>query len=228
MRNQALKSLSALAKFTGFYDDFKVLVKNYGLKWVGKSSDDLLIERLTRNNNGSDLVKWINDVKTAIPELSVFMDFVVSTGLRFEEAIQAYNLIIDLSKQNKLSEYFDRENQILEHFRFRELFIRKSKKAFISFVSENLMQQIVTHDKVSRALINHRLSRRRIKARFSDLREYYATVMTKHLKQPEIDFLQGRTSTSVFMRNYFNPVWIQDLKNRALEGTSESMNGMLS
>lgn len=41
--------------------------------------------------------------------------------------------------------------------------------------------------------------------RFGDVREVWASVMPKHLRQPEIDFLQGRVSTSVFMRNYFNP-----------------------
>jgi intergrase/recombinase len=57
--------------------------------------------------------------------------------------------------------------------------------------------------------------------RFGDLREYYATVMTKWLNQSEIDFLQGRISGSVFMRNYFNPALISDLKDRVFRGLAE-------
>jgi intergrase/recombinase len=57
--------------------------------------------------------------------------------------------------------------------------------------------------------------------RFGDLREYYATVMTKWLNQSEIDFLQGRISGSVFMRNYFNPALIGDLKERVFKGLTE-------
>jgi hypothetical protein len=47
--------------------------------------------------------------------------------------------------------------------------------------------------------------------------------MTKYLTQPEIDFLQGRISASVFMRNYFNPALIGDLKERVFKGL-ESLN----
>jgi len=61
----------------------------------------------------------------------------------------------------------------------------------------------------------------RLGVRFGELREYWASVMTRHLSQPEIDFLQGRVSTSVFMRNYFNPAWISDLKQRTIEASEE-------
>lgn len=136
-RSHALKSLSALAKFLGIYDYFKMLVRNYGVKWAGKRSEDLMIERLTRTVNSNELAEWMRNVKEALPELSLFVDFVASTGLRFEDAIQAWNLIIDLNGQRRLSEYYNTENQALEHFRFKELFIRRSKKAFVSFISES-------------------------------------------------------------------------------------------
>ena len=57
--------------------------------------------------------------------------------------------------------------------------------------------------------------------RFSDIRELFASCSVKHLKQPEIDFLQGRVSTSVFMQNYFNPMWIADLKTRAITNLTD-------
>jgi hypothetical protein len=84
-----LKVLSALAKFLGVYDDFKRLRRNYGLKWGGKSSDDLIIARLTKVVDESELCEWIRKVKAAIPSYAVFMDFITSTGLRYEEAINA-------------------------------------------------------------------------------------------------------------------------------------------
>ena len=48
--------------------------------------------------------------------------------------------------------------------------------------------------------------------------------MTKYLNPAEIDFLQGRVSASVFMRNYFNPALIEDLKERVFKGISELEN----
>lgn len=59
--------------------------------------------------------------------------------------------------------------------------------------------------------------------RFSNVRELHATLVIKYLRQPEIDFIRGRVSTSVFMRNYFNPAWIGDLKERTLKASKEIM-----
>ena len=56
-----------------------------------------------------------------------------------------------------------------------------------------------------------------MKQGFSEIREVYASLAVKTLRQPEIDFLQGRVSSNVFMRNYFNPNWIDDLKKRVLD-----------
>ncbi len=47
------------------------------------------------------------------------------------------------------------------------------------------------------------------------IREAHATLMTKHLKDNEVDFLHGRVTSNVFMRNYFNPALIVDLRTRA-------------
>jgi len=45
--------------------------------------------------------------------------------------------------------------------------------------------------------------------------------MTRHLSVPEVGFVQGRITASVFMRNYFSPTWIADLQERAIRGESE-------
>jgi len=39
----------------GIYEDFKSLVKNYGLKWSGKNSGDLIIKRLTKAVNPNEM-----------------------------------------------------------------------------------------------------------------------------------------------------------------------------
>jgi len=49
------------------------------------------------------------------------------TGLRLVEAVRSYNLIIQLSKNNRLSSY-NEEKEALEHFRYEELFLRKGKR----------------------------------------------------------------------------------------------------
>jgi hypothetical protein len=59
------------------------------------------------------------------------------------------------------------------------------------------------------------------KLAFSDIREMLATLLTRHLSIAEIDSLQGRVSGSVFMRNYFNPALISDLKERVFKTIEE-------
>jgi intergrase/recombinase len=220
-RVHVLKALSALAKFLGIYDDFKALRRNYGLKWSGKNSDDIIIARLTKVVNGSEVYDWMRRIKMEIPEYAAFIDFMAATGLRYEEAINAWNLIIELARKGSLSDYYKENKQVLEHFRFREVFIRKSKKAFMSFVSDSLVAKIVKSETLTKNILPNRIKRRKLRLRFGDIRELHASVLTKHLRQPEIDFIHGRVSTSVFMRNYFNPVWISDLRARTLRATGE-------
>jgi intergrase/recombinase len=224
-RGHVLKALSALAKFLGLYEDFKRLVRAYGLKWKSSNAEDLIISRLTKTNRNNDILKWVHEVKAKLSKLDVFMDFVLVSGLRFREAINSYNLIIDLAKNGKLSEYYDSEKKVLEHFRFKRLFIRRTKKAFISFIPKQLIKRITEQQKLTTFQVDNWIRRdNRFKSRFSDIREYWATYMTKWLTVSEIDFLQGRVSGSVFMRNYFNPALITDLKERVFKGIREIQN----
>jgi len=70
-------------------------------------------------------------------------------------------------------------------------------------------------------MIYCKLKRQGFNLRFGDIRENYATFMTRWLNPPEIDFLQGRVSASVFMSNYFNPALIGDLRERIFQGIKE-------
>ena len=222
VRPNALKALSCLAKFLGVHEDFKLLVKNYSLKWSGRSAEDLIIDRITKVENPNEIFDWIKQVKQLRPDLSEFVEFMAVTGLRLVEAVNSYNLIIKLHKERKLHEYYNSKSEILEHFKFKEIFFRRSKKAFISFVPATLVQRISTKKKLtSPVAVQDRVRKKGLKVRFADIRETHGTLLTKYLKDNEIDFLHGRATSSVFMRNYFNPSLISDLKTRMFQATSE-------
>jgi len=220
-RIHIMKSLCALSKFLGIYDFWKASVKKYDLKWSSGNRDRLIISRLLRSLNSDDVVNWIKDVKAKIAESKVFMDFIAATGLRYIEAINSWNLITNLEKENRLDMYYNEDREVLEHFRFEDVFIRRSKKVFISFVPKALIQKVSRSDNLSPYVLVNKIKRRGLKCRFGDVREYHATYLTKYLRQPEIDFIQGRVSASVFIRHYFNPTLIDDLKERALKGIEE-------
>jgi hypothetical protein len=219
-RLNIMKALSAYAKFSGKYEQYKRLIKAHGLKWA-VNSDDLIIARLVKysdNSNANELFNWVSAVKRQIPDFAIFIDYTIATGLRLDEAINSYRLIVELSEQNQLSKYYNAERGVLEHFRFRTLFIRRTKKAFMSFASAELISKVAASGfKPSTDIIKKRLQRCGLNLRFSDIRELFASRSVECLKQPEIDFLQGRVSSSVFMANYFNPTWISSLRKRALK-----------
>jgi len=59
----------------------------------------------------------------------------------------------------KLAEgqYFDSEREILEHFKFKEVFLRRTKKAFISFVPREFIKNISDNKHYSKeSAKNHR------------------------------------------------------------------------
>ena len=181
----------------------------------------MLIARFTRTVDSNAVFDWIKLVKAKCPELRDFMDFMTVTGLRYDEAVESYNLIIKLSEEGKLSSYYNSERMVLEHFRFKEFFIRRTKKAFVSFVYPELVQKIATNKPLNLYSIQSKVRRRCKKLGFGNVRELHGTLLTKYLRESEIDFLHGRISTSVFMRNYFNPALISDLKERVFKGIQE-------
>jgi intergrase/recombinase len=149
------------------------------------------------------------------------MTLMVVSGLRFEEGVESHNLIVRLAKEGKLNEYYDSERQILAHFKFKKIFIRRTKKAFMSFIPKALVETISNRQLLNKYSVQTKVKRKTHVLRFGDIREMHGTLLTKYLSESEIDFLHGRVSSSVFMRNYFNPALITDLKTRVFQGTCE-------
>jgi len=221
-RTNIIKALSNLSKFLGVHDEFLHILHKHAMEWGGKSKDELVIERFTKVKDPDEIFKWIRKVKEVREDLADFMDLMAISGLRLTEAIESYNLIVKLGREGKLNEYYNEKRGTLEHFRFKEVFIRRSKKAFISFVPKDLINKIASNDPLpSTFAIQARVRKQGLPLRFSDIREAHASFMTKYLKQPEIDFIHGRVSTNIFMSNYFNPALISDLKERMFKAIVE-------
>ena len=223
-REHIMNALSCLSKFLGIYENWSHMIKNYGLKWRIRN-DDLIIRRFTKTQDPDELFAWIRKIKAECADLTAFMDLMLTTGLRFEESIEAYNLMVILSNEGKLGDYYNPEKELLEHYKFKLQFLRRTKKAFVSFVPQELVNRICTNNKtLKKQFIKSKVRRKTQRIRFSDIREIHGTLLAKTLGSAEIDFLHGRVSTSVFMRNYFNPAWITDLKERTFKAVKEINN----
>jgi len=218
-RNNAIKSLIVLAKFTGVAEQFREGLKRYGIK-LSRPDALAAFTRIYTNRN-SDLGEWLDKVgKVLYPEELLFLRFLRATGLRLSEGIAAFNLIIEYAEQGKLDAYLS-STGVLEHFRFKKQFIRGTKNAYISIVPESLVCEIAKSKSVTYNAILKKLQRRGLNCRINELRDYYGTFMLRHgLVREEVDLLCGRIPPSIFVRHYFSPA-ISELRNRVLKALEE-------
>jgi intergrase/recombinase len=220
-KNNVLKSLIALSKYLGFYHSFKLRVASYGIKWEYQDSLEAFL-RITEPKE--EIVEWLKAcLKVLDEDKSTFLWFLAVSGLRKGEAISSFNLIIKLSQKGKLNEYYNKELQALEHFRFGRLFLRGSKNVFFSFIPNQLIEKIAKCKPISETTLKRHLKRNGLKSRLNELRDHFATFMVYNgLIKEEADLLQGRIGKSIFMRHYFSPA-IKDLRDRTLKALNEMM-----
>jgi intergrase/recombinase len=222
IRTDAVKALIILSKYLGLHEEFKAALKAYGIKL--KRPDALAAFIRIYSNNNADLGEWLESVRPVLrPRERILLRFLKLSGLRTSEGIAAFNLIIELSKQDRLSEYLN--NGFLEHFRYRDFFLRGTKNAYISIVPAGLIAQIAESKSVSYSAIIKRLYRNGLKSRISELRDQFGTFVVQHgLVAQEADLLCGRIPPSIFVRHYFSPR-IAELKARTLKALRDMKGG---
>jgi intergrase/recombinase len=145
------------------------------------------------------------------------IEFACLVGLRASEVIESVRLINTLHAQAR---YYNPERQCLEHFRFPEIFLRQTKKAYISYLSMDNYQSIAnlgcktlipTLD-----AITHTCRRKGIKMEMYLTRKIFASYLRKEGIEPEVvDMLQGRVSQSILTRHYLVPQ--SSLKDQVLD-----------
>lgn len=111
-----------------------------------------------------------------------------------------------MTRDNKLSEYYDSELNVLMHFKYPMLFLRRTKNCYISFVPQDLVDAIANSQEVTYSMIRKRLNRQGLTVRINELRDYFGTYLRKHnVTKEEIDLLQGRIPSEIFIRHYWSP-----------------------
>jgi intergrase/recombinase len=213
---KVLQSLIALSKYCGCYEQFKAKVKSYGIKWRKPSSLDAFLR--IRNSQNSKVLEWLRQASQVLGEDSTILEFALVSGLRTSEAIESFNLVIKLSRENKLEEYFNTNASVLEHFAFPETFLRQTKNAFISLLPRDLIKKVCQCKPLTYSSIKKKLQRKGLPMQFDKLRDYFGSYMVQHgcLIREEVDLLQGRIGESIFTRHYFSPSFIE-LKDRTLK-----------
>jgi len=132
--------------------------------------------------------------------------FAVLVGLRPSEVVESVRLLNNCPAAGK---YYNPERQALEHFRFPEIFLRQTKKAFISFVTPKMfatVHQMDNNTVPSYNAIRHACRRSGINMDMRYCRKIFASHLRNEGIHPEIvDMLQGRVSQSILTRHYLVP-----------------------
>jgi intergrase/recombinase len=200
---QIMKSLAILSKYLGCYDRWKEIKERYQLKW-SKDDSILVFQNLTnQENNYSSMLKWLKDTCKQIPaHYANILIHCTLTGLRPSEAFSSINLI-----KSDLDNYLDKDKMILEHVKYPDIFIRKTKKAYISVVNDSIIQIAKnTKDKSCYNSLRCYFKRRKIPFNLNYCRKIFATYLRMQgIEQEMIDLLQGRLPKSIFLRYYYRP-----------------------
>jgi intergrase/recombinase len=213
IRNNVIKSLIVLSKYLGISNQFKESLKNYGVKLHKQYSVESFLRILKASD--SDILDWYVKAYDAVRNNEkLYLQFCKVIGVRKEEAINSFNLIIELAKQNKLSEYYNRELNCLMHFKYPKLFLRDTKNVYISFVPESLINQIVNSQPLTYPQIRKRLNHNKLTVRISELRDCFGTcLLQKGILEQEVNLLQGCIPVNVFIRHYWSPK-LAELRDR--------------
>jgi hypothetical protein len=217
-RKEVMSALANLARFLGLYGGWIQLIRQHDLKWTSfdPESEAAVFRNVFYNQEKgfSSMLDWAKEFRSFLSaESRAFVDFLLLTGLRPDEACKSINLL----KQGH-ENYLNKETGVLEHFQFPKIFIRKTKKCYVSVVTDPLLSAIAAVDGVSDSYYEYS-SKLRSEAEkngyigslpIKNLRKIHGTWLRMNgIESETVDLLQGRTASSVFARHYFRPDFSQ-------------------
>jgi intergrase/recombinase len=204
-KHHAMSALANYAKYTGRYDQFLQLRQRYNLKW-SKGGSLQYFERFFHNKELSFeamLSKVKQMMKVLPPYMSQIVQFGVLTGLRSSEILQSVELIN--SGSETLQEYYDVENMMLCHWKFKQ-FLRTTKIAYVSFVTPEMVDMVkgptsmqpLTYNQIRNVCCGNGIT---CDMRFC--RKIFATWLYRSgIPEATINMLQGRAPSSILHQHY--------------------------
>ncbi len=197
-KRQVMRALAHLAKFNGTYEQWQKIIRNHGLHWRETNNDDF---RLFEQESITDMLAYVKETMKILPT-DCANTFVVATllGLRADEVCNAIRLI-----QQDVKDYYNVDRQILEHYKHKAIFIRRSKKAYISLVDGKLLN-LAKQANSSYQAIQSYPKRRNTVMKMGYCRKIFGTWLRQNGIESEfIDVLQGRVPSSIFAKHYYRP-----------------------
>ena len=214
-----MTALASLSKFYGCYDRWLQIRQRYSLKWSSGNGSLQAMERFFNPEMSLDhMIEKVRRMIQVLPaNMGQIVRFACITGLRPSEACESVRLILHPTVR-----YYNQEQQYLEHFRYPDIFLRTTKKCYLSYLSTADYQRIISLGPKTPTWTAIRLTcrRRNINMDMRLCRKIFASHLIKSaIDANTVDMLSGRCPPSVLARHYQVPS--QDLKNRVLDAITD-------
>ena len=215
-----MEALSAYSKFAGCYDRWQQIRKQYSLHWTNGNESLQAMQRFFNTDlTLESMCSKIREMIRVLPEhMAAVVRFAVLTGLRPSEACESVRLI---SGNNSIG-YYNQEQQCLCHYLYPDIFLRTTKKAYLSYLSldnYHYFSKIGSNTPTWNA-IRSACKRRNIDMNMRFCRRIFASWLIREgIDSTTVDLLSGRVPSSVLARHYLTPD--SSLKNKVLEAVYE-------
>jgi hypothetical protein len=217
-RIHIMKALSSLARFTGQTDKWRVIRQKYGLQWsTGTEKLDAFTRFFDDSKDLDTMIGWLKEVLCVLPSgYSKFFLFCTLTGMRCSEAIESVKLI-NKKDPETFKRYYDLDGQVLRHYAFPDIFIRRTKAVYISVVNDEIIGVAQEIEKIPTLNALKMISRRTcMNMRVKYCRKIFASYLHRCGESSDlIDMLQGRIGKNIFLKHYLTPS--ADYKDRVLQ-----------
>lgn len=179
------------------------------------------------SNKHEELSEYFKQIHNTLTESEqIYLKFLATTGLRPCEALNAFNLIIKLHGEGRLAEYYNQAFNCLDHYKYRDLFLRKTKNCYISFVPKSLIERIVISQPINYNRLKCALKRGGFKLRLKQLRSYHNSFLHKSALSSElVDMIAGRIPARVLVRHHLT-VNMQQLSGQVLSIQQRLLEGL--
>jgi len=194
----ALRALKALADYHGLRPELNELLQRHNIK-VRREGYNILDEE-----NIEEMIDWYRRVYHSSPQkIQNSLRFMLASGLRPTESLVSMRLIA----QNAKDYVVEREGFArLEHARYPEIFIRRVKKAYLSFVPIEALDWAKSGETSYDNIRNYVRRKLHMPLRLEYARKIWGTYLKDNGVDSEIiNMLQGRVKKNVFLRYYYRP-----------------------
>jgi hypothetical protein len=138
-RIHVMKALSWLARYTGQTPTWRHIRDQYQLSWsTGTEKLDAFTRFFDDSKDLDTMVSWLKEAISILPgSYANFFLFCTLTGLRASECVEAVKLLTTTSTPH--DGYYNPEQHCLQHYRFPDVFIRRTKAVYISVVDDSIV-----------------------------------------------------------------------------------------